>query len=797
MKILVYPHDLNMGGSQTNAIELAAAVTRLGHECIVFGRRGTLCTRIDELGLEFIESPDPGRRPSRRVALALRRIVAERGIDVVHGYEWPPALEAAWAVRALPGVAAMSTVMSMAVAPFLPRWMPLVVGTQQISAREQRAGRSAVNLIEPPVDLEHNSGVGEEAGQDFRRRWGLSELPTVVVVSRLVPELKSEGILTAIDVAGALAGSSPFQLLIVGDGRARPEMERRAVVANQRAGRRVVIFTGELSDPRAAYATADVVLGMGGSALRALAFAKPLVVQGEHGYFRTLDEHSVDEFRWRGWYGVGSGIEHGAGALTAQLLPLLADARRRRELAAFGRRVVEDYGLTRAARTQVTLYRDAVAAAARGAGRVGRAAETVRCVAGFARYLVTQRVARWRGRQRADDFNADPVASAAETARRTGGPIDPAGPIVYFPGVGWDTLAGTDRQLVTALAAHAPVIWVDTPHSVLRARDRVVPAISHPHPNVVRLRAATFAGVQRPLLRGIANRRRGEVARRYLAEHGLVPRAVIASTTAPMLALTTDLGGQRIYYATDDYVEAAEMWGVSRRYLGASREQNLAAADLVLAVTEDLARHLQRGPAASGWLPNGADVQRFATLEHVAAADLPLRHPIAGVIGQFNARTDLDLLRAVHASGTSLLLVGPRWFADDADARTFDDLIARPRVHWVDAVPRDQLAPYLRAVDVGLTPYRDSMFNRRSYPLKTVEYLAAGVAVVTSDVASTHGLDERFVVGSDGADSFAAHVADIARTPHDRVEIRRTVAAASWEARAMQMAAWLQPEAVR
>ena len=76
MRILVYPHDLKMGGSQTNAIELAAAVSRLGHECIVFGRRGTLCDRIEELGLEFIESPEPGRRPSLKIARALRQIVA-------------------------------------------------------------------------------------------------------------------------------------------------------------------------------------------------------------------------------------------------------------------------------------------------------------------------------------------------------------------------------------------------------------------------------------------------------------------------------------------------------------------------------------------------------------------------------------------------------------------------------------------------------------------------------------------------------------------------------------------------
>ena len=59
-----------------------------------------------------------------------------------------------------------------------------------------------------------------------------------------------------------------------------------------------------------------------------------------------------------------------------------------------------------------------------------------------------------------------------------------------------------------------------------------------------------------------------------------------------------------------------------------------------------------------------------------------------------------------------------------------------PRVHWVDELPRDELRRTSGCWTVGLTPYRDSMFNRRSYPLKTLEYLAAGVPVVATDVAS-------------------------------------------------------------
>jgi glycosyltransferase involved in cell wall biosynthesis len=266
---------------------------------------------------------------------------------------------------------------------------------------------------------------------------------------------------------------------------------------------------------------------------------------------------------------------------------------------------------------------------------------------------------------------------------------------------------------------------------------------------------------------------------------------VLASTTAPMLALTKDVPGLHLYYATDDFVEAASLWGVSKRYLSAAREQNLRAADLVMAVTEELARHLQRGPATPRWLPNGADLDRFRDIETVPPADVPLSGPIAGVVGQFNARTDLRFLEAVQRAGVSLLLVGPRWFVTASENEDFDRLTNLPGVHWVDELPRDRLAPFLRVLDVGLTPYRDSMFNRRSYPLKTVEYLAAGVPVVTTDVASLNGLDERFVTAAVDTGAFGSlveHVASAARNPTD---IRRSVTTDDWDSRAARLLGWL------
>lgn len=386
MRILVYPHASEIGGSQLNAVELAGAVRDLGHRVAVIAEPGPLVERVLSLGLEHLPLDAGRRRPSPATVRLLRRLAAER-FDIVHGYEWPPGIEAYFAV----GGRAVCTVMSMSVAPFLPASLPLVVGTAEL--RDQAAARrpGPVHLIEPPVDVTENAPGHPVAA--FRERFGLGEGHfDVVVVGRIVPELKLEGLLTAIEVTRDV----PVRLVIVGDGPAFGEVEARAAEVNAALGRRAVVLTGRLDDPRPAYAAATVTLAMGGSALRALAFAKPLIVQGERGFFELLTPESCDTFLKQGWYGLGDG--NGTARLTAILRELL-----NRDLGALGeygrQLVVERFGLPRAARLQEAIYQDAIDARPHAREQIGTASRVLA-------YKVNRRVARLRGTAARDDFNA-------------------------------------------------------------------------------------------------------------------------------------------------------------------------------------------------------------------------------------------------------------------------------------------------------------------------------------------------------------------------------------------------------
>ena len=410
MKVLVYPHTMEVGGSQLNAIEIAAAVRDRGHEVLVLSDPGPLVDTVRRLGLPHaLVDARAKHRPSPHTAVQLKRLSRQHGIDIVHGYEWPPAVEAFAGPWLGCGMPVVVTVNSAYVAPFLPRTVPLVVCTDQTRVRAESAGHGLVTVIETPVDVRANA-PGHDPGT-FRSDLGFhAAVPLVAVVCRLATEMKQEGVLAACDAAAELAVSgTPVQLAIVGDGPARPQIQEAAAAANARAGHRVAALAGQLDDPRPAYAAADVMLGMGGSALRGLAFGKPLVVQGERGFWKLLTPESAPRFLREGWYGLGpegDGRAAGARRLAGILRELLDEPSMRASLGEFGRRVVtESFSLDRAAAAHEDVYHSALSRP-RPSG-LSLATDAVRTGVGVAKHKTARKWQRWRGTCIVDDFAVD------------------------------------------------------------------------------------------------------------------------------------------------------------------------------------------------------------------------------------------------------------------------------------------------------------------------------------------------------------------------------------------------------
>jgi teichuronic acid biosynthesis glycosyltransferase TuaH len=364
--------------------------------------------------------------------------------------------------------------------------------------------------------------------------------------------------------------------------------------------------------------------------------------------------------------------------------------------------------------------------------------------------------------------------------------------VLWFAGVAWDAVRGTDQQLASAMSAHADVLYVDPPRPVHRGRlDRGWPPRESLMPGLERLRPRSLPGGYRP---GI--RRTTPVLLRAQARHavrGYRPDVVLATSLDDVL--TTVPVAKRVLVGTDDYVAGAALMGQPPERLAREERRQLTNADVVTAVTPTLAARWEAilgGPVEV--VPNGCDVAHYASVDDATApVDVRLPAPVIGLVGTLSERIDLALLEALARDGLGLLLVGPR--RPSFEPVRFEQLVALPNVHWAGPQPYDALPGYLRLVDVGVTPYVDDDFNRASNPLKTLEYLAAGRPVVSTPLPAAVALGTDLVRLAQSPEQFVQAVRAAAVHAHDAdlVRARRAFATRhSWTARAAHLLALVE-----
>jgi teichuronic acid biosynthesis glycosyltransferase TuaH len=348
------------------------------------------------------------------------------------------------------------------------------------------------------------------------------------------------------------------------------------------------------------------------------------------------------------------------------------------------------------------------------------------------------------------------------------------------------------------LRRYCHVLWVDPPISMATSeRQRYgasrlpVPRLRTPMPGLTRLTTYALPLHTRRAIRTTTAPLVLAQIRWALGRLGGRPHAVIDG------ALSNSLRGWapevlKVFYGTDDYVAGAALMGLDVAALEQAERSAVSEADLVIAVSPALAeRWRAMGARRVEMVPNGVRPEAYDGARG-ATAGRGLPHPVAGVVGHLSDRIDVDILTRLVEAGCSLLLVGardPRWEPDRVAA-----LLAREQVAWVDRQPHEALPALLRQMDVGITPYRDDSFNRASFPLKMLEYLAVGLPSVTTDLPAARWLDTDLVRRvADPADFTSAVLAEVAtaRSP-ELVAARREFAREhTWASRAALIAAHL------
>ena len=314
MRLLVGLHHLELGGSQLNALDFAVAARGHGHDVTMFAvhedEPGPVAEMAKAAGLRVVlmrhPEPDNGRmRVRRAVAQRLSEIVAQERIELVHAYEIQMILDSFYGPHLGRGVPLVCTIYGNWIPWWLPRYPPLIVVTRGLAELAAPLRKQHPVPIEPPVNTDTDDPALVD-GAAFRYAHGLGTDIVAGIVSRLEPSMKAPGIELAMAAIEEL-NDPRIRLVVTGEGPSSGSLNALAQRVNDNLGRPAVVMAGSLADPRPAYAAADVALGMGGSALRAMAFGKPLIVLGVEGFAKPCRPSNAQEFVATGFYGVGSG----------------------------------------------------------------------------------------------------------------------------------------------------------------------------------------------------------------------------------------------------------------------------------------------------------------------------------------------------------------------------------------------------------------------------------------------------------------------------------------------------------
>ncbi|HEY2596690.1 MAG TPA: glycosyltransferase [Chloroflexota bacterium] len=215
------------------------------------------------------------------------------------------------------------------------------------------------------------------------------------------------------------------------------------------------------------------------------------------------------------------------------------------------------------------------------------------------------------------------------------------------------------------------------------------------------------------------------VLRRDLVRLGLRGPVLIAGLPHAADVLARVPSSLVVYHCADDY---AHVRGFPDT-LPALEADLCRRADLVVTTSETLCQTRARFNPNTYWIPNGADVEHFATpaLASPELADIP--RPIVGFVGGLSEWVDLELVAQLARQRPlwTFVLVGPIG-VDTAPVQPLAN------VRLLGSRPYADLPAYLAAMDVGLIPFKRNEVTYHADPIKAYEYLAAGLPVVATDM---------------------------------------------------------------
>lgn len=366
----------------------------------------------------------------------------------------------------------------------------------------------------------------------------------------------------------------------------------------------------------------------------------------------------------------------------------------------------------------------------------------------------------------------------------------------------------TMQWVFRCIAERYPVIWVDSiGHRVptFSGRDarrawerlRAVPG-RRSHVSVASAEGSAPVAIVRPralpwhhvpwvfrrntrhLLRAI----RGKLAELRVAPD----RAVVVTGSPPSVGAIERLGARtNIYLCMDDFRNHPT---ATASMIAPLEDRLLDCVDGVLVTAENLLQTRKPRSGRIRLLRQGVNYELLARPRDVPDDIRHLPRPIIGFMGVLSEWCDLETLTAVADAfpSASIVIVGP---VAIAAGRT--ESMRRPNVHLLGKRPHADVAAYCQHFDVGLIPYQVCEATRSVSPLKLLEYLAAGIPVVSAPLPEVVGLGAPVATASGPREFVAAVRAALDQSVRNDVARRQAYAReARWEQRADEVLEFIE-----
>ncbi len=308
-------------------------------------------------------------------------------------------------------------------------------------------------------------------------------------------------------------------------------------------------------------------------------------------------------------------------------------------------------------------------------------------------------------------------------------------PIIVHCHLRWDFVWQRPQQIFSRLAASHRIAYIEEPLAASPG-DAATPRlqITEPQPNIIRIvpiLSASIANIDDQCAAVLALMRIALLNHPLLRGHFKDPvQWFYSPMTAP--SLLGKFGGHGVVY---DCMDELANFRFAPADIAAREQFLMSHADVVFTGGYQLFKSKSRHHDNVQFYGCGVDVAHFGRARlaqtQVPATVAQLPRPVFGYFGVIDERLDYPLIAGLAQAfpNASIVMAGPVAKVEP------DQLPQMPNIHWLGQQPYDSLPNLVKGFDVCLMPFALNDATRYINPTKTLEYMAAGMPIVSTAVA--------------------------------------------------------------